>query len=166
MFQKSPTKWILLLSVIAIVGVTLGVLQGPKTAGAGQNPRAGQARNMLNVWPKPGPADGQLQNRPVMVSILRDAALVHQTEIRVGGLYRESFPFGRYDVRVEGEGMVTAVKRGINVTESGAGVDVHVPMLAGQGVHIVEYATGALSREQIADTLRSLEARIAKLEAK
>ena len=164
--QKSRRKWILLLSVIAIVGAILGVLRGPRTAIAGQN--AGG-----EIWIHTGRGDQEIATRcaqggfgcPVMVSILRDGALVRQQEGWLNAILGSGpLPVGLYEVRIEGEGMVTLVKRGINVT--GGTMSVQAPMRAGQGVHIVEYATGALSREEIAGSLRRLEARIAKLEAK
>ncbi len=76
----------------------------------------------------------------------------------------EGLPAGTYDVRVEGEGIVTEVKRGVPVF---AGRDETAAFVVkpGQGVHIVEYAVAGLSREEVAARLAHLEAETTKLRA-
>jgi hypothetical protein len=69
---------------------------------------------------------------------------------------------GVYDVRVEGEGLVTEVKRGVHAF-AGQKTEVTFQVRSGQGVRIVEYATGALPREEIAARLAKLEAQVAEL---
>jgi hypothetical protein len=63
---------------------------------------------------------------------------------------------GSYDVRVEGEGAVTVVKNGIAVV-AGQKREVISDLRAGKGVKITEYATGGLSREELATRMKKLE---------
>lgn len=76
----------------------------------------------------------------------------------------EGLPEGPYDVRVEGEGLVTEVKRGVPVF---AGRDERVAIVTrpGQGLHVVEYAVACLAREEVAARLASLESETARLRA-
>ena len=98
-----------------------------------------------------------------MISCIHEGEVVFQTEgdwgsgpyCRIGG--STDIPVGVYDVRVEGDGMVTQVKRGILVT-AGNENSLRFVMELGEGVHTVEYSTGALSREEVAVRLRALEA--------
>lgn len=69
---------------------------------------------------------------------------------------------GIVDVRVEGEGMVTEVKKGVPVF-AGRDEKVSVVVRPGVGVHIVEYAVAGLSREEVAARLAQLEAETASL---
>lgn len=56
-----------------------------------------------------------------MISVLKDGTVVQQTEVEVSGLPPNfTVPVGVYDVRVEGDGMVTVVKRGVHVTPDGS----------------------------------------------
>lgn len=153
------TKLMLVLAAVATVGATFGILRAPRTVG-GQNATGG------SLYVNANGADAAIEGHQVMVSVLRDGALVKQSEISVGGFpYSSLLPVGSYDVRAEGDGIVTLEKRGIHVTP-GDITSVRMVLRAGQGVHIVEYAAGALSREQIASSIRSLEARVSKLEGK
>lgn len=76
----------------------------------------------------------------------------------------EGLPEGTYDVRVEGEGLVTEVKRGVPVF---AGRDERVQFVVrpGEGLHVVEYAVACLSREEVAKRLAHLESEAAALRA-
>lgn len=78
------------------------------------------------------------------------------------GLYE--LPPGLYDVRAEGQGAVTEVKRGVHVF-AGQDLNVNFVMHAGTGLRTVEYATGGLSREEVAARLAKLEAAVAKYRA-
>ncbi|REJ82743.1 MAG: hypothetical protein DWQ36_06575 [Acidobacteria bacterium] len=69
---------------------------------------------------------------------------------------------GVYDVRVEGEGLVTEVKKGVPVL-AGRDEQVSVVVRPGAGVHIVEYAVAGLSREEVAVRLQRLEEETARL---
>jgi hypothetical protein len=104
-----------------------------------------------------------LKERPVMVSVIRDGAVLKQSEVRFNSNARFMVPSGLYDVRIEGDGMQTLVKRGIHVTEGDMTQIVGGPIAAGTGVKVVEYATGGLSREEIAARLAKLEAAVAEL---
>jgi hypothetical protein len=106
-----------------------------------------------------------LQGRPVMISALRDGKIVGQHEERSGNgsaLRGGNLTEGLYDVRVEGEGVVTEEKHGVHVF-GGQEVDLVFDLRPGKGVHIVEYATGPLSREEVATRLARLEAAVANL---
>ena len=107
--------------------------------------------------------DKTLQGRPAMISLIRDGQMVEQQETPLpNGRTIFSLPTGVYDVRVEAEGMVTEVKRGVHLFPDT--LDLFFVVHAGKGVHIVEYATGALSREEVAARLAKLEAEVAQLQ--
>lgn len=100
----------------------------------------------------------------VMISVLRDGAVVKQQEVEVSGLPPNfTLPVGVYDVRVEGDGVVTLVKRGVHVTANDS-TKVIAPMRPGQGARTVEYATGGLAREEVAARLAKLEAAVAQMQ--
>jgi hypothetical protein len=104
-----------------------------------------------------------LRQVPVMVSVVKDGQVVKQMELGLNANTGFELPAGLYDVRVEGDGMQTLVKRGIHVMAGGRTDMIAGPMRAGQGVKIVEYATGGLSREEMAARLQKLEATVAEL---
>ena len=104
-----------------------------------------------------------IRQTPVMVSAIKEGQVVKQMEIQLNANTAFSLPEGLYDLRVEGDGMQTLVKRGMHVM-AGERIDVIAgPMRAGQGVKTIEYATGGLSREELAARLQKLEAAIAEL---
>ena len=100
------------------------------------------------------------QTFPVMISALRSGQIVNQGETLVAGgnsaLKLGELPVGTYDVRVEGEGIMTEVKRGVRVFE-GRQAPVEFVIRPGKGVRIVEYSTGGLAREEVATRLDRLE---------
>ncbi|HLG13459.1 MAG TPA: hypothetical protein VJH03_02895 [Blastocatellia bacterium] len=99
-----------------------------------------------------------------MISVLRDGAVVKQQEVEVSGLPPNfTLPVGVYDVRVEGDAIVTVVKRGVHVTAKDS-TKVIAPMRPGQGVRTIEYATGGLAREEVAARLAKLEAAVAHMQ--
>ena len=98
-----------------------------------------------------------------MVSVIKDGAVVKQREIQFNSSATFPLPAGLYDVRLEGDGMQTMVKRGIHVNEGERTNIIGGPIRAGTGVKIIEYATGGLSREEVAARLAKLEAVIADL---
>jgi hypothetical protein len=107
-----------------------------------------------------------LKHRPVMVSILADGNVVQQEEIHLtSGAAFHKLPVGTYDVRVEGDGLVTLVKRGIQVRDDQSTNVIGGPMTPGRGVKTIEYATGGLSREELASQLKDLAARLDRIEA-
>ena len=106
-----------------------------------------------------------LSGRPAMVSAIRDGRIVQQSEanLTTGMEFNtDSIKPGVYDVRVEGEGLVTEVKRGVHAF-AGQKTEVTFQVRSGKGVHIVEYAIGALPREEIAARLAKLESQIVEL---
>lgn len=106
-----------------------------------------------------------LSGRPAMVSVIRDGRIVEQREINLttGGEFNtDSIRPAIYDVRVEGDGLVTEVKRGIHVF-AGQKTDLTFDVRSGKGAHVVEYATGGLAREEVAARLSRLEAQVAEL---
>src|SRR2546425_12522147 len=105
-----------------------------------------------------------LKERPVMVSVIKDGAVVKQREIQFNSNVAFPLPAGLYDVRLEGDGMQTLVKRGIHVNEGERTEIIGGPMRVGTGVKIIEYAAGGLSREEIAARLAKLEAGLAELQ--
>lgn len=106
-----------------------------------------------------------LWRHPVMVAAIRDGAVVYQTESSLpndarldGSVMRP----GMYDVRVEGEGIVTEVKRGVRLFPS-RDAALYFNIRPGAGLHTVEYTVGAEPREEIAVRLSRLEAAVAEL---
>jgi hypothetical protein len=111
--------------------------------------------------------DEKLTNSPVMVSVIRDGTILQQSEVRIGTSTTFSdLLLGSYEVRIEGDGCKTLVKRGLQVTNNNNTYILGGPLEKGKGVHIVEYATGGLSREELADRLAKIEAMLAKLDAR
>ncbi|HEY3134654.1 MAG TPA: hypothetical protein VGL29_01270 [Blastocatellia bacterium] len=105
-----------------------------------------------------------LKEIPLMVSVIKDGEVVKQKEARINSNATFSLPAGLYDVRLEGDGMQTLVKRGIHVKEGERTDIIGGPMRVGAGVKIIEYAAGGLSREEIAARLAKLEAGLAELQ--
>jgi hypothetical protein len=105
-----------------------------------------------------------LGGKAVMVSVIRDGTIAHQSEVTVRS--SESFKLdpGVYDVRVEGDGIVTLVKRGITVTAGNTAEVIGGPLVVGEGAHIVEYATTGFTREELAERLTRLEAAMARVQ--
>ena len=109
-------------------------------------------------------ADAPVRGRPVMVSVIQGGAVVAQSETVLPSAHSFSdLPFGTYDVRVEGDGLITEVKRGVQVGEHNR-LELHFVMRPGQGAHIVAYATGGLSREEVAARLARLDSAVAALQ--
>ena len=104
-----------------------------------------------------------LRQQPVMVTVIKDGEVMKQTEALLNSNARFSLTPGLYDLRLEGDGMITLVKRGIHVTYGEKTAIIGGPMRAGSGVKTIEYATGGLSREEIAARLTKLEAAVAEL---
>ena len=105
-----------------------------------------------------------LQGHPIMVSAIRDGQVVEQQETQFNGdRTLDGLQPGLYDVRAEGDGAVTEEKRGVHVF-AGRSVDLYFDLRLGKGVHIVEYATGGLSREEVAARLGKLETAVTQLQ--
>jgi hypothetical protein len=111
-----------------------------------------------------GPTAAALAGHPAMISAIRHDSVVAQIEtVLRSGERLSNVPVGQYDVRVESEGAVTEVKRGVQVLP-GRGAQLQFALRPGQGVHIVEYATGGISREEVAARLAQLEAAVTELQ--
>ena len=123
-------------------------------------PLAAQSQAAGSMHVRISSSDQLPEQLPVMVSALRGGEIVHQREFMVmGGAATDrltDLPAGTYDVRVEGEGVRTEVKRGMRVF-AGREAPVQVVLQTGTGLHVVEYATGGLAREEVATRLNRLE---------
>lgn len=106
----------------------------------------------------------KLKELPVMISAIRDGQIVKQREVSFNSSARFPLPPGLYDIRLEGDGMQTLVKRGIHVNEGETTNVIGGPMRVGTGVKVIEYAVGGLSREEIAARLGKLETALADLQ--
>jgi hypothetical protein len=145
-------------AIVACAGllVTAGMAPGQGRAVARVTP--GSA-NFL--FPTPDPA---LQGHPIMLTAIRGGAVVQQQETVLPSSRRlDELPPGVYDLRAEGQGAVTEVKRGVHVF-AGQEVTVNFIMRAGTGARTVEYAAGGLSREEVAARLTKLEAAVTALQ--
>lgn len=148
-------------AVVAVVGLAL-VAGLPATASGSP---AGRLFVVVKV------ADNGSAGMPVRASVVTpEGELVDYAEQflerapNVRSLTLEGLAAGVYDVRVEAEGVVTEVKKGVPVF-AGRDESVHIVVRPGQGVHIVEYAVAGLSREEVAARLASLEAETGRLRA-
>jgi hypothetical protein len=120
----------------------------------------------LNVTVKS--PDAALKDHTFMVSAIGNGAIVRQYEVLLNprgdaNTILDSLPPGSYDVRLEGEGAITEVKRGVQVFPGKDGSLIAV-LRPGKGVHIVEYAIGGLAREEVAARLAKLDAEVAALQ--
>ena len=107
--------------------------------------------------------DDSLKPIPAMFSAISDGAVAYAREWALrtpGRLF--VLPAGVYDIRVEGEGIVTEVKRGIQVF-AGRDQGVVFNFKAGEGLHMVEYSTGGLAREEVAAQLSYLRGAVDEL---
>jgi hypothetical protein len=110
-------------------------------------------------------APDNLWRHPIMVAAIRDGAVVYQEETLLPNdnhLSGDMIRPGLYDVRVEGEGIVTEIKRGVRLYP-GRELNLYFTIRPGAGLHTVEYTTTALSREEIALRLSRLETAVAEL---
>jgi hypothetical protein len=122
---------------------------------------AGASAQTGELTVRVGPAAAAPAKVAAMISILNGGEVVRQQEILLengGGIWCciRSLPVGVYDIRLEAEGLVTEAKRGIRVLDKQA-ADITFLVHPGKGVHIVEYATGGLAREEVATRLNRLE---------
>ncbi|HJR54851.1 MAG TPA: hypothetical protein VJ982_14220 [Gemmatimonadota bacterium] len=148
------------LRLVLVVASAGGLLSGP--------PALLHAQETATIYAVLRVSDSQLADMPAMVTFLRDGAVVFQGEtvltkspstVSVGA---QSQPFGQYDVRVEGEGFVTEMKRGVQLA-SRQNLTLQFILRPGEGAHVVEFAEGGLAREEVAQRLGALEAEVAQL---
>ncbi len=114
-------------------------------------------------------SDNVIADRPARASVVTpDGRLLDYDEKllsrapNVASFMLEGLAEGTYDVRVEGEGLITEVKRGVPVF-AGRDENVQIVVKPGEGIHIVEYAVACLSREEVAARLAHLEAETTRL---
>ena len=141
--------------LMLVVGLAASALM---PASAAAQKRTGTINNHFT-------ADESIKGRPVMVSAIRDGEVVEQQEMQLPGDGRiggNNLTEGVYDIRVEGDGVVTEVKKGVHVF-AGRELNLSHAMHAGKGAHIVEYARGGLSREEVAARLANLDEQVAEL---
>ena len=128
-------------------------------------PRVVQAQETGRIRVNLRIGDNSLEGHPVMVSFISDGEVVSQGQVLLAEwTYKESawLPPGLYDVRVEDEEVVTEGRRGIHII-GGQSTGLQVIVQPGQGLHVVEYATGGLTREEVAARLHRLERIVADL---
>ena len=145
-------------AIVACAGllVTAGIAPGHGRAVAQVKPGSAYI-----LFPTPDPA---LQGHPIMLTAIRAGEVVQQQEtVLPNGKRLSDLPPGVYDLRAEGQGAVTEVKRGVHVF-AGQEVTANFVMRAGTGARTVEYAAGGLSREEVAARLSKLEAAVAALQ--
>src|SRR5260370_36433351 len=113
-------------------------------------------------------SDPVLKDHPAMISAIGNGSIVRQYEVvlRPGAQANkilDDLAEGTYDVRIEGDGMVTEEKHGVHVF---AGKDGSLTFVvhSGKGAHIVEYATDSLQREEVALRLSKLESSVEQLQ--
>src|SRR5947207_1355760 len=117
----------------------------------------------VTVYTSPADEDPKLKGRPVMVSFIARGAVVQQGEIELGSLkIFEKLPAGPYEVRAEGDGLVSLVKRGVAVTDRGD-TDLRFPMRAGKGVRVIEYGVRKAPWEELDARLKRLERAVEEL---
>src|SRR3954451_10836686 len=93
----------------------------------------------ITVYTSASDDDARLKGRPVMITILGKGGFASQSEVEIGSVKIFAYlPVGLYEVRAEGEGMGTVVKRGVAVTHKGD-TELRFPMRSGRGVKVVEY---------------------------
>jgi hypothetical protein len=159
--RLTASRW--LVFRFCLVTLVVVVLCAGSESALGQEERPGR----LNVAVKV--TDDSLKGRPVMVSAIGGGKVITQYEVLLveasGFAHKilDSLPPGQYDVRVEGDGVVTEVKRGVQVFPGRDGSLIAV-VRPGQGAHVVEYATGGLAREEVAARIAKLEAAVADLQ--
>lgn len=114
--------------------------------------------------------DKSVKDRPFTASAVCDGRIVFQQDGSLDSppnkdsVSLDKLPLGMCDFRVECEGMLTEVKRGVQVFERDRIVEM--VLKPGEGVHIVELAVGGLAREEVAARLRALEEGLEKLKEK
>jgi hypothetical protein len=127
-------------SIRLILIFTCGLLVGVCAASAGSRSFevfAQQNTGNLQVDPQVDRSDSgskEITTRVVMVSVMKDGAVVKQKETGMSDVpVNFTLPVGVYDVRVEGDGVSTVMKRGVNVTPNDS-TNLLPAMRAGQGV--------------------------------
>lgn len=132
------------MSVVVVAGLIAGVVVDV----SGQEDEFGQISVITVSTKDVGPEIG----RAVVVTALRDGVAVKQGSSKVNDPRRinphyvplKELEPGRYEVRVEGEGLKTVVKRGIVVT-AGDDTLLRVEVDAGAGCKVITYSVAELA---------------------
>jgi hypothetical protein len=157
MKQEEITSMKRITSAAALIALLAGfcLVRGPHAA------LAQQEEKDASIWVYTQCNEDSLKQQLVMVYLIHDGKVVKSTETRTNTEYNPVqwgvLPIGIYEVKIEGEGAETFVKRGIILTHNNT-TQVTFPLKAGQGIHIIEYPTGAVSKDDIATRLAKLEA--------
>ena len=136
--MKIGTQRFTVISVCALlllVLITLVAVHEPSAS-------AQQTTGNLQIDPQPDREDTSksLRTRVVMVSVLKDGAVVKQKEVGMSDVpVNFTLPVGVYDVRVEGDEVTTVFKRGVHVTP-GDSTNLLPAMRSGQGVCECKYS--------------------------
>ena len=136
--MKIGTQRFTVISVCALLLLALITLVAVREPSAS----AQQTTGNLQVDPQPDREDTSksLRTRVVMVSVLKDGAVVKQKEVGMSDVpVNFTLPVGVYDVRVEGDEVTTVIKRGAHVTP-GDSTNLLPAMRSGQGVCECKYS--------------------------
>ncbi len=158
--MKSSGKAVFSLSLCALVVLLSGILwtKPGVTVAQGGVGKLEVSTTILSA------SYAALRENSVMLSVIKDGEVIKQTERPMNAHAGFELPTGLYDLRAEGDGMVTLVKRGIHV-KAGERTDVIAgPMRAGAGARIIEYAATGMTREEMAARIGKLEAAVAELQ--
>ena len=127
--MKRRQMLLIILSVFALFALVGTALREPRPGLAQVNTATIDVR--LSVADQSFQA---LKQRPVMVSVIKEGAVVKQSETHLNSSVRFSLPAGIYDLRLEGDGMETLVKRGIHATPGETTSIIGGPMRVGTGL--------------------------------
>src|SRR2546423_68981 len=153
MEDKMKKSLVAIASACGLALVCSAVLLKPGPASA--------QRGTVNLHVRTSVADDSfeaLKQHPVMISVVKDGQVVKQSEAAFNSSTGFSLPAGLYDVRLEGDGMQTLVKRGVHVNEGEATDLIGGPMHAGAGGEVGGYPARGVSRAEGAARLAQLEA--------
>ena len=135
--MKTRRILILCISVLFLTIVSVAAVTQQFSVGA-------QQTGNLQVDPQidrgAGEPPASLRTRVVMVSVLKDGRVMKQKETGISDVpVNFDLPVGVYDVRVEGDSVITVVKSGIHVT-AGDSTNVLPAMRAGAGICECKYS--------------------------
>ena len=113
-------------------------------------------------------SETSIRGRSALVSLVLDGKVVKQTEEDVSGPGNtfDDVPAGAYEIRVEGAGLRTLVKRNLTAV-SGEEHRLQLDMVPGPGTTVIQYAgAGSMTQDEIAARFAKAEAEIAALKKK
>lgn len=129
------------ITIISACGLLLALIT-IAAVGESSTILAQKTTGNLQVDPQPDREDTSksLRTRVVMVSVIKDGAVVKQKETGMSDVpVNFTLPVGVYDVRVEGDEVTTVIKRGVHVT-SGDSTNLLPAMRSGQGICECKYS--------------------------